>query len=178
MPPFTAILKRRPTRPVTPPSPASFYSPESNQPHQRSRSKTLPSSVPVEGGNTALPVERVFPIHPYARQGQSNRDSSAPSEGNSVNEDVLENLSSFAFPLPPSTDGRKIRFADEQRKEQLSRKPGNPRRTSSEFKVSLHLNGQVTLQEMLFDFGLTEPEPISILQNAEEVREIHPFVRQ
>lgn len=165
MAPFTSMLKvrrGRKQRPITPPSPGSFYAPRSPPAWNklptmaelqvpRSRSPAAPGILINSGtqdrerdnnannannANADAGPSYSAASHPYAHQ----------AEGSNPNQedDALEQISSFSFPLPPTDTfrpGATVRFVDRNR-------------PLPNFKVSLNLAGQGTLEDMLLASGM------------------------
>lgn len=166
MAPFTSMLKPKKSkkaRPHTPPSPSSFVSPRSPSWHEQAftqHTKTRqPSGVRArdniaskgddEGsanigtsGPSKPESSRLSPLPP------SNDDLRPLSTGS---DDIFSQISSYAFPLPPSDNKRELLGANGNQPPRVrfvnQEKPPN-------LQVSLHLSEEQSLEDMLFATGL------------------------
>ncbi|KAG8976907.1 hypothetical protein FRC05_002844 [Tulasnella sp. 425] len=162
--------KSKKSRPHTPPSPSSFVSPRSPSWHEqafsqhtkarqpsgsrrRSRSRDNIASKGDDDQAPAVIIETAGPsnastthLSPLPPNSSDSRPLSSGSD------DLLSQISSYAFPLPPSDNKRELLSANGN--QPLRVRFLNQDKPQPNFKVALSLTEEQTLEDMMLATGL------------------------
>ncbi|KAG8902481.1 hypothetical protein FRC01_009566, partial [Tulasnella sp. 417] len=101
------------------------------------------ANPPTAGPSNAAGSSHLSPLPP------STADSRPISTGS---DDILSQISSYAFPLPPADNKRELLGANAN--QSLRVRFANQEKPPPNFKVSLHITEEQTLEDMLFSTGL------------------------